>query len=750
EKLEELNIGGNKLNCKCIKRITKHKKLLKLNFEGCGLVEDDLKGIENLEGLKELYIGDNFIGRRDLDRIFKLKELEVLNMSKIRQFGEEYKRKINIGGIKALSKLNVLDLHNNSLDEEEINEIFELKELRELRIGFYWKHCGMLRNISNLINLVKLSIGKTGINENDMEGITNLKNLKELNMPGCVIYGEQVFDNIGKLNDSLRSLSIEYCTIWKRECMKKLAELTNLRELRFITTVPFEILCDILEKLTCLRVLYLGTIDAEKFISCEKFPLLSLSKLEILDLKCIDVSDEFIKELNNLVNLKELSLTCMAENKNNDEIGCLDISVFPSGLRKLKVYTGYDYYLELYYKGNKVSEEIFENLEELCFTYIRKISKVIISKIMKCTKLRKFQLKIDYPRFCKHDFKGIKRIITLEELILEGVYLRSEDIIRLSRLKQLRRLKLHCCKLNNKYLNEIKKLGSLEILDIHGNTISQSMNGILRLKNLREFTAREIRIDYNKKGDFELIRGFEKLVCSEWEVYKNNKCIRYNDAGFDDIIVEMRKEATLNNWKGVEALDNYRIIMSSVIFLAVSSKLVFIESISLCLGDELRTNIEDMEMLKNCQMLKRITLKNDTAKGTFLSSTVINMINDKSLLQKINVPINELNIDFANSLLKCENLYKVEIYFKKNTEGFFATLLEKSKESALRDVGVYYVDNEKMRNIEKEINFSTSCNRAWKEGIRKYLSKEDANAFIETRDEDVRVKVCLYTGTSLE
>ncbi|KAI5168678.1 hypothetical protein PAEPH01_0324 [Pancytospora epiphaga] len=231
EKLEELNIGGNKLNCKCIKHITKHKKLLRLNLEGCGFVEDDLKGIENLEGLKELDIGDNFIGRRDLDRIFKLKELEVLNMSKIRQFGEEYERKINIGGIKALSKLNVLDLHNNSLDEEEINEIFELKELRELRIADYWGYCGMLKNISNLINLEKLSICGFEIDENDMEGMTSLKNLKELNMLWCNIPSEKAFDNIEKLNNKLAVLNFENGIILESVIIVNLAELTNLREL---------------------------------------------------------------------------------------------------------------------------------------------------------------------------------------------------------------------------------------------------------------------------------------------------------------------------------------------------------------------------------------------------------------------------------------------------------------------------------------------------------------------------------------
>ncbi|KAI5169317.1 hypothetical protein PAEPH01_0609 [Pancytospora epiphaga] len=159
--------------------------------------------------------------------------------------------------------------------------------------------------------------------------------------------------------------------------------------------MPFKILCDILEKLTCLRVLYSGIVDAKEFIGCERFPLSLLSKLEILDLECIHVSNEFIKGLNNLVDLRELCLTCRTENK-IDRKGCLDISVFPSGLRKLKVSGECDYFLDLGYKRNQASDEIFENLEKLCFTYIRTISKVIISEIMECAKLRKFELKINY------------------------------------------------------------------------------------------------------------------------------------------------------------------------------------------------------------------------------------------------------------------------------------------------------------------------------------------------------------------
>ncbi|KAI5168679.1 hypothetical protein PAEPH01_0325 [Pancytospora epiphaga] len=553
EKLEELNIGRNKLNSKYIEYIFKHKKLLTLNLEGCELVEDNFQGIEDLEGLKELDISDNFMGKRDLDRIFKLKELEVLNMSKSRQFGVAYNRNVNISiiGIKALSKLKVFDMGDNRLLEASINEIFELKELRDLRIEDYSLRCGMLRNISNLINLEKLSIKDAKMDENDIEGITSLKNLKELSISRSNIYGDRAFDNIGRLNDSLRSLIIEKCYIDADECMKKLVELTNLRELRFVTIMPFEILCDILEKLTCLKVLYLGVVNAEEIISWDSFLLSLHSKLEILDLECIHVTNEFIKGLNNLVNLRELSLTCRTENK-NDKTGYLDISVFPSGLQKLKVSGRINYLLDLNCKGNQATDDIFENLEELCFICIGSISNVIRSKITECTKLRKFELKIDSSSMRELDFKGMERIITLENLVLEGVYLRSEDIVRLSCLKQLRILKLCHCNLNEKYLNEIEELRSLEILDIQGNwRLYYSTNGILNLKNLRKLSVDYIRFDYDKRGDFELIKGFESFDYYIWEVYKNDKRINGESTDFDDVVAGIRKEAMLNNWKGV-------------------------------------------------------------------------------------------------------------------------------------------------------------------------------------------------------
>ncbi|KAI5175447.1 hypothetical protein PAEPH01_2155, partial [Pancytospora epiphaga] len=479
--------------------------------------------------------------------------LEVLNMFNSRRFGDVYSRKVSISGIKMLSKLKVLDIRDNRLHKKDINEIFELKELRDLRIEDYSLRYGTLRNISNLINLEKLSIGKTNIDEIDMESITGLKNLKELKMLWCNISGDKAFDNIGKLNDSLRLLSIESCHVHKKEYMKKLAELTNLRELRFIHNMTsFAILCDVLEKLTHLKALDMGTMDARELFEDKKFPSGSLSRLEILKLEYTYMTDEFFKGLSNLVNLKELvnlrelSLTC-SKDDNAGKLTILDISVFPSGLRKLKLSGEYGCSFDLHCSSRKDAVEIFKNLEELELYSIENISEGIVSEINNCTKLRKLELRIDTSKIFKADLKGISDIVTLEELVFARADLSSEDIVQLSCLKQLRRLKLFDCNLNENYLNEIRKLKSLEALDIQWNTIPWPMNEILKLKNLREFVANDIRFDYDKQGDFEMVKGFERLKYEIWVVYSNNNRIVYEDPNFKDVLEKMKKEATINN-----------------------------------------------------------------------------------------------------------------------------------------------------------------------------------------------------------
>ncbi|KAI5171467.1 hypothetical protein PAEPH01_1651 [Pancytospora epiphaga] len=93
------------------------------------------------------------------------------------------------------------------------------------------QYCGglvMLRNISNLINLEKLSIWEFRIDENDMEGITNLTNLRELNIFGGENHGEKAFDNIGKLKNKLAVLKFENSVIIKKLLSLQIYKYYNL------------------------------------------------------------------------------------------------------------------------------------------------------------------------------------------------------------------------------------------------------------------------------------------------------------------------------------------------------------------------------------------------------------------------------------------------------------------------------------------------------------------------------------------
>ncbi|KAI5168408.1 hypothetical protein PAEPH01_0105 [Pancytospora epiphaga] len=739
ESLRELDISGNKLNYKCCEYIFKHNGILRLNLEGCGLTENSLKEIDNLNGLKTLYIGDNFIDKRDIDKIFRLKELEVLSMPKCRLFVEEYYGYVDVDGIKALRMLKSLDISNNDLFDVEIDEIFELSELRDLRMKNCEINPGNLKKIYKLENLERLDISKNGIGKQDMDAVTNLKKLKELNMFNCWICGEQVFENVARLNNSLVVLDIAGYVIHSNQNINRVGGLTNLQELRLMENVPFKTICDILKGMKCLRVLCLGTVDTESFIDNEKAPL---ELLKMLELKCTHVNTKFIEGLDKLTNLKELILVS-TNSSYNFERSNLDISLFPRGLRKLKVSGRYSYSINSLVSGSHNDDPvILESLEELQLFNIEKIPEEVIEKIASCTKLRKLELQMGPYSFPTNKLKEIERIVALEELILEEIDLSGENGMWLRGLKQLRQLKLCNCKLNEKCLKEIEKIKCLEALNIAGNDICYFMNGILELKNLRKLRMDKISLDYNKKGNFALIKGFEILEYSEWTVYNNNKSVAYGDTDFDGVVADLKLEATLNNWKGIRALSNWCVEIDSAIFLAVSSRLVFIESISLSLCNELRGYKEDTEILKNCLMLREIKWTHCNESKCMPLSMAINIIDDKPLLQIIGMFVDDFSIEFSSLLSECEYVYKIVLHTQKYKNGVFKVLFEDCKTCVFKSVEVSFGAKRWYFSMNFTICFADNGNAEGK--IRRFLSKEDMDAIIEAREEGIHVSISLF------
>ncbi|KAI5178985.1 hypothetical protein PAEPH01_2587, partial [Pancytospora epiphaga] len=215
------------------------------------------------------------------------------------------------------------------------------------------------------------------------------------------------------------------------------------------------------------------------------------------------------------------------------------------------------------------------------------------------------------------------------------------------------------------------------------------------------------------------------------------------DADFNVAVVEMRKEATLNNWKGVATLNGKRIEIDSIIFLAISSKLVFIEDINLYLDNKLKTPKEDIEVLKNCRMLRRIAWEDFKAEVAPPLSTVTKIINDNLFLQMVKISVDELNVELANTLSKCKRLHTIDLYTQKYTNGFFTALLGSPEESMVKTVDFHYFNYEWGKRTRKIIfsNFDYETNR---EEIIKYITEEDVDAIIKAGN--IHLKVCFYTN----
>ncbi|KAI5174808.1 hypothetical protein PAEPH01_2098 [Pancytospora epiphaga] len=226
----------------------------------------------------------------------------------------------------------------------------------------------------------------------------------------------------------------------------------------------------------------------------------------------------------------------------------------------------------------------------------------------------------------------------------------------------------------------------------------------------------------------------------KWEVYKDDICIEHGNANFKDVLEKMKKEATMNNWKGVTEFMCMCIKIDSVIFHAISSKLVSIESICLYLDDELITYKGETEILRNCQMIRDISLV-DNKDGMFLPlSIVINIIRDNPFLQMVDMSVDELNIDLANLLSECVYLHSIDLRAKKYTDGFFETLLKNPKESMLKYVDIYYFNHERENCKRKAIHFNYK-DLDIRKRIIKYMTEEDVDAIIRAGEEEVYTDV---------
>jgi Leucine-rich repeat (LRR) protein len=174
------------------------EKITDLNLENKGI--KDLKGIEKCINLKRLILANNSI--KNIQPIVNLKELEELDLTS--------NPIENIEPIKDLINLRSLTFGQHTTGETIKAKITTLEPLRKL------------------INLEVLRLGHLKLNQIDLSPISQLKNLKELNLQGTGISDLSSIQNL----TNLEILWLHWGAYEMRiSDISKLSKLTNLKVL---------------------------------------------------------------------------------------------------------------------------------------------------------------------------------------------------------------------------------------------------------------------------------------------------------------------------------------------------------------------------------------------------------------------------------------------------------------------------------------------------------------------------------------
>lgn len=331
--------GCHKLNNESLEIISRMKQLTALNLRGCqkitnkGIVE-----IQKLSNLEVLNLSDiPKITHESLNIVFeKLDQLIYLNLSsndKIISLEELKELKnlrtidlgcipnINLDCIEKNKQIQCLILNYTNI--KELKSIYELENIKKLNLS----NCILLENdeinrcLKYLVNLTDLNLMNTKIDTNSMSYISEMKELKILNIRGCNNLTNSSFEFFEKMKQ-LKDLNISLMKDITKGWIHLSKKNYNILDLGgCIHENNIEYFYDILLN-DSLEALYL-TNDYLDSKLCKN--LCRLKKLKCLDLSHSNLSDKDSILLKNLVHIQTLSL----RNCNNlSEKGLLFIKNF--------------------------------------------------------------------------------------------------------------------------------------------------------------------------------------------------------------------------------------------------------------------------------------------------------------------------------------------------------------------------------------------------------------------------------------
>jgi Leucine-rich repeat (LRR) protein len=165
--------------------------LERLILHRCAITDKGLAHLAGLTRLKELSLADCPITDAGLSSLSRLTNLEVLNLAS--SFGDSPQIKGHgLAALAGMTKLQVLVLDKNLVDDAGLSALHNLKGLRELYLEQTRVVGPGLASLCGLSNLKVLSLNETKIADAGLEGLHGVSSLEVLNLRGSLVRGEGI------------------------------------------------------------------------------------------------------------------------------------------------------------------------------------------------------------------------------------------------------------------------------------------------------------------------------------------------------------------------------------------------------------------------------------------------------------------------------------------------------------------------------------------------------------------------------
>ncbi len=341
DRLEAVSFHHNEnITDKGLEYLSTIKSLKRLDIHKAQVTDEGLKHLSHIKTLDHLELPYRYINDQGLVYLSNLGNLRYLSVS----LDENDKGFYTDESVKALLKLPLLEeltLGGRGMTDKSMEYISKMSRLKSFSLGESTSITDKgIAKLNKLTSLEHLRITFADITISGLSSLNNLSNLKRLYIKG-LIQNDSVLDISGMTKLEYLTLITEY----NKEADindKDLACLANLKNLK--------------------EIAFKGVIGAKGLTYLE-----GLTKLEELGIGGSDFTDEGLKRLRNMKNMKRLSILCNDKSESDLEKGVtkveglgLDNTLTDEGLKYLAHMTNMEK-LSIY--GGMFTDEGLRHLE---------------------------------------------------------------------------------------------------------------------------------------------------------------------------------------------------------------------------------------------------------------------------------------------------------------------------------------------------------------------------------------------------